>query len=171
MATESATRKREQVILPIEDKTGVIDMLDHGSSSTALTAKCGIAKSIVSDIKKNKAKILTVKREMADMGMSLKAKTRRLGDNYHYNYIIILGETLILQCFSYPSELFTYPNTPLPKGGRISEDALYLAIIFLMADVHREVEESGLKPNCKEVVAKTDTSGENQSLNNLTKRY
>ena len=87
MATESATRKRKRVILSIEDKTGAIDMFDHGSSSTAFTAKYGIVKSTVSDIKKNKAKILTFKREMADMGMSLKAKAMRLGDNYHYNYI------------------------------------------------------------------------------------
>ena len=79
MATESAIRKRERVILPVEDKTGVIDMLDHGSSSTAFTVKCGIAKSIVSDIKKNKAKILTVKREMADMGMSLKGENNATG--------------------------------------------------------------------------------------------
>ena len=85
MATGSATRKRKRVVLSIEDKTEVIDMLDHGSSSTAIVAKYGIAKSTVSDIKKNKAKILAFKREMADMGMSLKAKTMQLGDNYHYN--------------------------------------------------------------------------------------
>ena len=33
-----------------------------------------------------------IKREMGDMGMSLKTKTMRPGDNYHYNHIIILGE-------------------------------------------------------------------------------
>ena len=48
----------------------------------------------------------------------------RLGDNYHYNYIIILGENINFAMLQL-SELFTYPNTPLPKGGRISEDALY----------------------------------------------
>ena len=68
MATGSATRKRERVVLSIEDKTKVIDMFDHGSYSTVIAAKYGIAKSTVSGIKKNKAKILMFKREMADMG-------------------------------------------------------------------------------------------------------
>ena len=54
MATESATRKRERVILSIEDKTEVIDMLDHRRSLTAIAAKYSVAKSTVSNIK-NKA--------------------------------------------------------------------------------------------------------------------
>ena len=70
----------------------MIDMLNRGSSSMAIAAKYGISKSTVFGIKKNKAKILMFKREMADMGMSSKAKTMRLGDSYHYNYIVILGE-------------------------------------------------------------------------------
>ena len=79
MATGSATRKCERVILSIEDKTKVIDMLDHGSSSV-IAPKYSIAKNTVSDIKKNKGKILAFKREMADVGMSLKAKRMWLGD-------------------------------------------------------------------------------------------
>ena len=66
MATGSATRKRKRVVLSMEDKSEVIDMLDKGSSSTVIVAKYGIAMSTVSDIKKNKAKILAFKREMAD---------------------------------------------------------------------------------------------------------
>ena len=88
MATESATRKRKLVFLTIDDKTEVIDMLHHGGSSTAIVVKYGIAKSTVSDIKTNKAKMLAFKREMADMGISLKAETMQLGNNYHYKYII-----------------------------------------------------------------------------------
>ena len=118
MATGSATRKHERVVLFIEDKTEVIDMLDHGGSSMAIAAKYGIAKSTVSDIKKNKAKILAFKRKMADMGMSSNAKTTCLGDNYHYNYNYNYNyweKTLILQCFSYPN--FSLIRTPLcPKG-------------------------------------------------------
>ena len=90
MATGSATRKCERVVLSIEDKTEVMDMLNRGSSSTAIATKYSIVKSTISDIKKNKAKILTFKHEMADMGMSLKAKTMRLGDNYHSTKIIII---------------------------------------------------------------------------------
>ena len=82
MATGSATRKRERIVLSIEDKTEVIDMLLHGGSSTAIAAKYSIVKSTISDIKKNKAKILTFKRKMTDMGMTSNAKTTRLGDNY-----------------------------------------------------------------------------------------
>ena len=40
-------------------------------------------------------------------------------------------------------------------------------MIFLIAAVHREVEESGLKPNCKEVVAKTDSYLERISLSTI----
>ena len=54
MVTGSATRKRERVILTIEDKTEMIDMLNHGNSLTAIAAKYSIVKSTVSDIKKNK---------------------------------------------------------------------------------------------------------------------
>ena len=115
MATGSATRKRKRVILSIEDKTEVIDTLDHGSSLTVITTKYSIAKSTFSDTKKNKAKILMFKCEMADMGMSLKAKTMRLGDNYHYNYIIIMGQNVNFAMLQL-SELFTYPNTLCPKG-------------------------------------------------------
>ena len=59
--------------------------------------------------------ILMFTREMADMGMSLKAKTMRLGDNYHCNYIIILGENINFAMLQL-SKLLTYDNTPLPKG-------------------------------------------------------
>ena len=38
MATGSATRKCERVVLSIEDKTEVTDMLDHGSSSMMIAA-------------------------------------------------------------------------------------------------------------------------------------
>ena len=117
MATGSATRKRERVILSIEDKTGVIDMLNHGSSLTSITTKYSIVKSTVSDIKNNKEKILTFKREMADMGMSLKAKTMRLGDNYHYNYIIIIFEENINFAILQLSQTFYLSEHPSAQRG------------------------------------------------------
>ena len=104
-------------------------------------------KSTVSDIKKNKAKILTFKREMADMGMSLKAKTMRLGDNYHYNNIIILGENVNFAMLQL-SELFAYPNTPLPKGRRISEDALYCTVLCVCMCVCVYLVGAGLASGC-----------------------
>ena len=48
-------------------------------------------------------------------------------------YIIILGENVNLAMLQL-SELFTYPNTPLPKGGRISEDALTVYIGIAMSE-------------------------------------
>ena len=39
--------------------------------------------------------------------------------------------------------------------------------LFLMAAVHREVEESGLRTNCKEEVAKTDSYLERISLSTI----
>ena len=56
-------------------------MIERGSSLTVIAQKNRIAKSTVSDIKKNKEKILAFKKDMAEMGMSSKAKMMRLGDD------------------------------------------------------------------------------------------
>ena len=88
-------------------------MFDHGSSLMSITTKYSIVKSTVSDIKNNKEKILTFKREMADMGMSLKVKTMRLCVNHHYNYIIILGENINFAIF----ETFHLSEHPSAQRG------------------------------------------------------
>ena len=41
---------------------------------TVIVSKYGVAKSTISDIKKNQAKILAFNKEMVEMGMNCKAK-------------------------------------------------------------------------------------------------
>ena len=96
MATTMSTStvaECKRVVLSISNKVEVIKMLDHGSSSTVITTKYGITKSIISEIFKNMEKILVFKQEMLSMGMGHKVKTMHLGDDkqpdkavYHPNY-------------------------------------------------------------------------------------
>lgn len=81
MASGSATKKRKRVVLTIEEKVKVLDMLDESVSYGVIAEKFGIGKSTVSDLKKNKEKIRSFQREMIDMGMKRQAKTMRLGDD------------------------------------------------------------------------------------------
>ena len=122
MATESATRKRERVILLIEDKTGVIDMLALQRrlppSAVLRRASFPISRRTRRRYSRSNARCRRGhefdRRKQCDLVIIITI----------YNYIIILGENINFAMLQL-SELFTYPNTPLPKGGRISEDALY----------------------------------------------
>ena len=51
-----------------------------------MIAECyGVAKSTITDIKKNSDKILRFKQEMCYMGMSKKAKVMKLGDDVQHD--------------------------------------------------------------------------------------
>ena len=67
----STKKKRKRVVLTIEEKMKVLDMLDKSVSYTVIAEKFGIGKSTVSDLKKNKEKIRSFQREMIDMGKKL----------------------------------------------------------------------------------------------------
>ena len=71
MASGSAStkKKRKRVVLTIEEKVKILDMLDKSVSYSIIAEKFGIGKSTVSDLKKNKEKIRGFQREMIDMGM------------------------------------------------------------------------------------------------------
>ena len=72
--------KHKRTVLSIEDKVAIIKHLESGSARV-ITERYGVAKSTISDIKKNRNNILRFKQEMCDMGMSKKAKVMKLGDD------------------------------------------------------------------------------------------
>ena len=55
--------------MSIEDKLQVLELIDKLVSYSIILEKFGIGRSTVSDIRRNKEKILSFKREMVDMGM------------------------------------------------------------------------------------------------------
>ena len=86
----SAKKKRKRVVLTIEEKVKVLDMLDESISYSVIAAEFGIGKSTVSDLKKNKEKIHHFKTEMVDMGMRRQAKTMKLGDDKQLDQALYL---------------------------------------------------------------------------------
>ena len=80
---------RERKVFAIEDKVAIIKELEI-SSNRVIADKYGVGKSTISDIKKNKAKILAFQREMSDMGMQKKAKIMKLGDDVQHDKAVFL---------------------------------------------------------------------------------
>ena len=85
----SAGVKRKCVVLLIEDKLKVIDMLKT-SSQKVVAERFGVGKNTISDIKKNQLKILAFSSEMVNMGMTRKAKVMCLGDNVELDKAVYL---------------------------------------------------------------------------------
>ena len=79
MATTSLKRKR--VVSTIADKVKILELLDKSVSYTIIAEKFRIGKSTVGDIKKNREKVLKIKSEMIDMGMTRSAKVMKLSDD------------------------------------------------------------------------------------------
>ena len=62
------------MVLSIEEKVKIVDLLDKSVSYTVIGEQYGIGRSTVRDIKKNRKKILEFSSKMVEMGMSRKAK-------------------------------------------------------------------------------------------------
>ena len=75
-STSAVKPKQKRTVLSIEDKVAIIKQLES-SSANVIAERYGVGKSMVSDIKKNRDKILCFNQEMCDMGMSKKVKVRR----------------------------------------------------------------------------------------------
>ena len=88
-STSIARSKRKRKVLSIEDKISIIKQLES-SSNKVIAEKYGVGKSTISDIKKNKEKILTFQREMSNMGMQKKAKIMKLGDDIQHDKAVFL---------------------------------------------------------------------------------
>ena len=77
MACSSEKRKRK--VLTIDEKLEIISLLDENHSLAAIASKYGIGRSTVSDIKRDRQKLLDFKKQTLDMGMYRCPKTMRLG--------------------------------------------------------------------------------------------
>ena len=88
-STSAAKPKRKRTVLSIEDKVAIIKQLDS-SSANVIAERYGVGKSTVSDIKKNRDKILRFNQEMCDMGMSKKAKVMKIGDDEQHDKAVYL---------------------------------------------------------------------------------
>ena len=87
--TCAAKPKRKRTVLSIEDKVAIIKQLES-SSANVIAERYGVGKSTVSDIKKNRDKILRFQQEMCDMGMSKKAKVMKVGDDEQHDKAVYL---------------------------------------------------------------------------------
>ena len=67
MATIDKGKKRRRVVLTINEKVEILQLLET-SSRTAIATKYGVGKTTITDIKRNRDKILGFKRETTDMG-------------------------------------------------------------------------------------------------------
>ena len=79
MSKKPEQAKRKRVVLTIEDKIKIIQLLNGHVSYTIISEKYGIGRSTISDIKKNQQKIIAFKQGMIDRGTSCKSKVMRLG--------------------------------------------------------------------------------------------
>ena len=71
--TCTAKPKRNRSVLSIEDNVAIIKQLES-SSARVIAERYEVAKSTISDIKKNRDKILRFKQEMCDMDTSKNQK-------------------------------------------------------------------------------------------------
>ena len=73
-------KKRKRVVLTIEQKLEVLKLVDSSTSVTVICEKFGIGRSTVSNIKTNRAKLLSFKRELKEMGTKRDVKVTKLGE-------------------------------------------------------------------------------------------
>ena len=85
-----STEKRKRKVLTIDEKLEIISLLDENHSLSAIASKYGIGRSTVSDIKRDRQKLLDFKKQTLDMGMYHCPKTMRLGTS------TILGKAVYL---------------------------------------------------------------------------
>ena len=74
-----ATVKRKRKVLTVDEKLKILELLDNNYSLAAIATKYDIGKSTVSDIKRDRQKLLDFKKETLDMGMHHQPKMMKLG--------------------------------------------------------------------------------------------
>ncbi len=88
-STCAAKPKQKRTVLSIEDKVAIIKQLEI-SSANVIAKRYGVGKRTVSDIKKNRDKILRFTQEMCNMGMSKKAKVMKVRDDEQHDKAMYL---------------------------------------------------------------------------------
>ena len=77
--------KRKRTVLTIEDKTAIIKQLEN-SSANVIAERYAVGKSMISDIKKNREKILRFEQTW----VRVKAKVMKLGDDPQHDIAVYL---------------------------------------------------------------------------------
>ena len=68
-SSASLSDKHKRKVLTIDEKLEIVSLLNNNHSLAAIASKYGIGKSIVSDIKRDRQKLLDFKKQTLDMGM------------------------------------------------------------------------------------------------------
>ena len=71
--------KRKRKVLTVAEKLKILELLDNNYSLAAIATKYDIGKSTVSNIKRDRQKLLDFKKETLDMGMHHQPKMMKLG--------------------------------------------------------------------------------------------
>jgi len=72
--------KRRKVVLTIEKKLEVLDLLQKKTSYTVIAKKYGICRSTITDIKNSEDKLRSFKEKMTEMGVKeVKTKSMKMG--------------------------------------------------------------------------------------------
>lgn len=77
----ASAKKRKRVVISLELKLEVLKMIDSSTSYTIICEKYGIGRSTVSDIKRNREKLLAFKKKLKEMGTKRNVKVMKLGDD------------------------------------------------------------------------------------------
>ena len=153
-STCDAKLKRKRTILSIEDKVAIVKQLK--SSSARVIAECyGVAKSTISDIKKNRDKILRSKQEMCDMRMSKKVKLTKLGDDVQHDkgvYLWFKQNRMEVQELGYimdENEIHTWLNSDSSDPGfqLMTDDEIPEHVLSKDLDLEDEPEPEEEEPN------------------------
>ena len=73
-------KRRRRTVLTIDEKVDILQLFE-ALSLTAIARKYNVGRSTISDIRRNKEKILSYKKDMVEMGMSRPAKVMRVADD------------------------------------------------------------------------------------------
>ena len=70
ICVEKVCSKRKKVVLTIEEKLDILELVEKGTSYNIITEKYGIRKSTVTDIKKSKHKLEAFKKKNCGHGVT-----------------------------------------------------------------------------------------------------
>lgn len=85
-----AKGKRKRVVLSIKEKVEILKLLDNKISYTLIAEKYGIGRSTVSDIKKNKKKILEYRGELVERGVKKTVKAIKYGEDQRLDQAVYM---------------------------------------------------------------------------------
>ncbi len=77
---DPSKKRRRRTVNTINEKVDILQLF-QASSLIAIARKYNVGRSTISDIRRNKEKILSYKKDMVEMGMTRPAKVMRVADD------------------------------------------------------------------------------------------